>query len=182
MEFKAFVDGLMTFVRENQTYAPFIVMLLAFGESLAFVSLILPFWALLVGIGAIFGQASDFTFWAVLVAAAIGAGLGDWVSYWIGKHYHKQIAGMWPLRNYPDLLPKGHRFFDKYGAWAIVLGRFSGPLRASVPIVAGTVQMHQPTFQLANWSSAFLWAAVLMFFGDAIARLLSHSSGLFGLQ
>ena len=46
--------------------------------------------------------------------------------------------------------------------WAIVIGRFSGPLRASVPIVAGVTQMPQWKFQIANWSSAFLWSFVLL--------------------
>ena len=69
---------------------------------------------------------------------------------------------MWPLSRYPNLLPKGHEFFEKWGVWAIVIGRFSGPLRASVPIVAGVTQMPQIKFQIANWSSAFLWAFVLL--------------------
>ena len=37
-----------------------------------------------------------------------------------------------------------------------------GPLRASVPIVAGITQMPWLRFQIANWSSAFLWAFVLL--------------------
>jgi membrane protein DedA with SNARE-associated domain len=81
---------------------------------------------------------------------------------------------MWPLRNYPDLIPKGHAFFEKWGAWAIVLGRFSGPLRASVPLVAGIVEMPRATFQLANWSSAFLWAFVLLMFGDVLGHSLNQ--------
>ena len=69
---------------------------------------------------------------------------------------------MWPLKNHPTLIEKGRVFFRKWGAWAIVLARFSGPLRASVPIAAGIAQMPQRMFQLANWSSAFLWAFVLL--------------------
>ena len=69
---------------------------------------------------------------------------------------------MWPLSRHPDLLPRGHAFFERYGAWAIVLGRFSGPFRASVPIVAGAAQMDRFKFQVANWSSALLWAFVLL--------------------
>jgi membrane protein DedA with SNARE-associated domain len=109
-----------------------------------------------------------------MTMAAVGAALGDWLSYWLGQHYHEEIAGMWPLRNYPDLIPKGHAFFEKWGAWAIVLGRFSGPLRASVPLVAGIVEMPRPKFQLANWTSAFLWAFVLLMFGDVIGEGLNQ--------
>lgn len=180
MDFEQWFKGIEAFVIANKAWAPPIVMLLAFGESMAFVSLVLPFWGILVSIGAVLGATGSFDFWVVLAAAAVGAALGDWFSYWLGFHYHEQIARMWPLKNYPDLLPKGHAFFEKWGAWAIVLGRFSGPLRASIPIVAGAVEMPRTTFQIANWSSAFLWAGMLMLFGDGIGKLFSFIWSRFG--
>jgi membrane protein DedA with SNARE-associated domain len=69
---------------------------------------------------------------------------------------------MWPLKNHPQLIENGKTFFRRWGTWAIVLARFTGPLRASVPIVAGITEMPPILFQIANWSSAFLWAAVLL--------------------
>jgi membrane protein DedA with SNARE-associated domain len=181
MGLEGFADAVVAFVREHRALAPAIVFMLAFGESLAFVSLILPFWGMLVALGALFGATGSVDFWLVFVAAAVGAALGDWVSYWLGYHYHEQLARMWPLSRYPDLLPKGHEFFEKWGAWAIVLGRFSGPLRASVPIVAGIVEMPVVKFQIANWASAFLWAFVLLMFGDTLGqswRLINEQFGL----
>ncbi len=157
----------MAFVRNHQEWAGPIIFLLAFGESLAFVSLLLPFWAMLVGIGGLIvvnGSLVDFTL--VWFAASLGAALGDWVSYWLGKHFHEEIAGMWPLSRNPDLIPKGQKFFEEYGVWAIVIGRFFGPLRAAVPIVAGIAEMPFRLFQIANFSSAFLWAGVLLILGS----------------
>ncbi|MEZ5853240.1 MAG: DedA family protein [Hyphomicrobiaceae bacterium] len=168
-----FSQAIIEFVKEHRSWAPPLVMLLAFCESMAFISLVLPFWTVLITIGALFNATGSTDFWVIVAAAAIGAALGDWLSYWLGYHYHEQISRMWPLKNYPDLLPKGHAFFEKWGPWAIVLGRFSGPLRASVPIVAGVVQMPSGLFQIANWSSAFLWAISLMVFGDAIGKVWS---------
>lgn len=181
LELADMVGTLSTFVKENRALAGPIVFALAFGESIAFVSLVLPFWGMLVALGTLIGgNIGSPEFWTILVCAACGAALGDWVSYWLGYHYHEQIARMWPLSKYPDLLPKGHAFFEKWGPWAIVAGRFSGPLRASVPIVAGAVQMPRGLFQLANWSSAFLWAGVLLLFGDAISRVWTYVAKLFG--
>jgi membrane protein DedA with SNARE-associated domain len=172
VDFNAASEAIIGFARRHQDWLPLIVFVLAFGESLAFISLVLPFFAILVGIGALVGATGTLQFWIVLAAAAVGAALGDWLSYWLGKYYHKQIGAMWPLRNYPGLLPSGERFFHKWGAWAVVLGRFSGPLRASVPIVAGAVRMPQGKFQLANWSSAFLWAAVLLTLGGSLGEIV----------
>jgi membrane protein DedA with SNARE-associated domain len=150
-------------VRQYPNWMALIVLLLAFGESLAFVSLIFPFWGVMVlGIGPILGATDALNFWTVVAAAGVGAALGDWLSYWLGYHYHDRIQAMWPLKNHPDLIKRGRVFFKQWGAWAIVIGRFLGPLRASVPIVAGITEMPRLQFQIANWSSAFLWAAVLL--------------------
>jgi membrane protein DedA with SNARE-associated domain len=171
-----FTALIVEFVRQHPTWTAAIVAVLAFGESLAFVSLILPFWGIMVfGIGPLLAAVDAATFYAVVAAAAVGAALGDWLSYWIGFHYHERVQGLWPLRNHPHLLEQGRTFFKKWGAWAVILGRFSGPLRASVPIVAGSAEMPWFWFQLANWGSAFVWSAVLLSPGTfASTWLLQH--------
>lgn len=172
-----FIETLPVFVDQHRAWAPLIIMVLAFGESIAFVSLILPFWGLLIAIGALFsGSATEFLI--VLAAASVGAALGDWVSYWLGAHFKDRIAQLWPLSRYPDLLPRGEVFFNRYGVWAIVLGRFSGPLRASVPIIAGATRMDVVKFQIANWASAVLWAFALLVFGDFIGRFVGWAWSL----
>lgn len=152
---------IVEFVRTNQAYAIPIVFVLAFGESLAVVALLLPATVILWGVGAIIG-ASDLSFWPIYFAAAFGAAFGDWLSYWLGLHYHEQISRMWPLSRYPDLIPRGHRFFEKWGWPGVFLGRFIGPLRAIVPLTAGACRMPALPFQLANWTSAFVWAGVTL--------------------
>ena len=116
-EFKSATDALLAFVRAHQAWAIPAVFVLAFGESLAFISLVLPFFTILIAIGTIIGASGSLNFWSVLVSASCGAALGDWLSYWLGLHYHQQIAAMWPLNKYPDLLPAGERFFKRWGAW-----------------------------------------------------------------
>jgi membrane protein DedA with SNARE-associated domain len=59
---------------------------------------------------------------------------------------------------------------QKWGIAGIFIGRFFGPLRASVPLVAGIFDMPFWRFQIANFSSAFVWAAVLLTLGDVVAR------------
>src|SRR4051812_42296875 len=66
--------------RAHQAWAPVIVAVLAFCESLAFLSLLAPATVMLVGIGSLIG-ATGLDFWPVWLGAAVGASLGDWVSY-----------------------------------------------------------------------------------------------------
>jgi membrane protein DedA with SNARE-associated domain len=159
--FEEYAQPVLDFVRANEAWAAPIVFALAFAESMAFIGLLVPAWGILVGVGALIG-ASGISFWPIWIAASLGAALGDWVSYWLGFHYKGQIARMWPLSRQPGLIPRGHIFMEKWGWMAIVIGRFFGPLRASVPLVAGILAMPLLPFQLANFGSAFLWAAVLL--------------------
>ena len=158
------------FVRAHEIWAAPIIGALAFGESLAFISLLLPAWAILVALGAVIGQ-SGISFWPIWVAGAVGAALGDWLSYWVGIKLGPAVAHVWPLSRHPDLLPKGETFVARWGALGIFLGRFSGPLRATVPLVAGIFAMPFWLFQTANFVSAFVWVAVLLTLGDVTAAI-----------
>jgi membrane protein DedA with SNARE-associated domain len=169
MDFHTAVQQTVDFVRLNQTWAVPIVFALAFGESLAFISLLIPAWGALVAIGALIGS-SGIRFWPVWVAAALGAAFGDWLSYWIGLKLEHAAANVWPLSRHPDLVPRGEAFMKKWGAPGVFIGRFFGPLRAVVPLVAGIFEMPFWLFQIANFSSAFVWAAMLLTIGDVISK------------
>ncbi len=169
MDLQTIVQQTVDFVRDNQVWASPIVFLLAFGESLAFISLLIPAWGALVAIGALIGP-SGMNFWPLWLAGSLGAAFGDWLSYWIGLKLEHTVAQVWPLSRHPDLIPRGEVFMKKWGIPGIFIGRFFGPLRASVPLIAGIFEMPFWRFQLANFSSAFVWSAVLLTIGDAISK------------
>ena len=158
---EGFIQSCLDFVRAHEAWAAPVVFALSFGESFAFISLLLPATVILWGIGGMIG-ASGIDFWSIWFAAAIGAAFGDWVSYWFGFHYHTQIERMWPLSKHPDLMPRARKLFERWGAPGVFIGRFFGPLRAVVPLVAGAAQMPRLHFQIANWTSAFVWATTML--------------------
>jgi len=167
---EAHAQYVVEFVRVHEAWAAPVVFALAFGESLAFISLLIPAWAALVGIGVLISS-GNLNFWPVWVAGSVGAALGDWLSYWIGVKLGPPVAHMWPPSRHPELLPKGEAFVKRWGVLAIFIGRFFGPLRASVPLVAGIFRMPPWQFQIANFSSAFVWAAVLLTLGDVVSTI-----------
>jgi len=168
---EAGAQQLVEFVRLHEAWAAPIVFVLAFAESLAFISLLVPAWAALIGIGVVIAS-GDLVFWPIWVAGSIGAALGDWLSFWIGVKVGPAVAHVWPLSRSPELLPKGETFVRRWGPLAIFIGRFFGPLRASVPLVAGIFRMPNWEFQAANITSAFVWAGVLLTVGDVFAKLI----------
>ena len=168
---EAYGQQIVEFARTHEAWAAPIVFGLAFGESLAFVSLLLPAWAALVAIGTVI-MAGGLNFWPIWIAGSLGAAFGDWLSYWIGRKLEYSVQNIWPLSRHPTLIPRGEAFVKRWGILGIFIGRFSGPLRASVPLIAGMFEMPFWRFQLANFSSAFLWAAVLLTLGDLGAWLI----------
>lgn len=169
MGFEELVRGLSDFVRDHQAWAAPMVFVLAFGESLAFLSLFIPGWAALVAIGALVGS-SGINFWPVWIGGALGAAMGDWLSYWVGFTFKDRVVGMWPLSRHPEMLVRAEKFVQRWGIAAIFIGRFFGPLRAFVPLAAGIFEMPYWYFQLANFSSAFVWAAVVLAPGSLAMR------------
>lgn len=156
MEYKV-----IAFVQAQHAWAAPLVFVLAFGESLAFVSLVLPATVILLAFGGLIG-AADLPFWPIWGAAAAGAILGDWLSYWIGYRYQHAVARMWPLSRHPGLVARGVRVFRRWGIVGVFFGRFLGPLRAAVPLAAGICGMPGLPFQLANVASGMIWAAGIL--------------------
>ncbi len=148
-------------VRLHQAWAAPVCFALAFAESLAFLSLIVPSSVILIAIGGVVGY-TGLSFVELFVATALGAAFGDWLSYWLGSTFKDRIATVWPFTRYPDLLPRGRRFFERWGAPGVFVGRFLGPFRATVPIIAGMCLMPFWLFQAANWTSAVVWAFAML--------------------
>ena len=126
MDFHAIVQQVIDFVRSNESWALPIVFALAFGESLAFISLLIPATVALVGIGALIG-ASGIDFVPIWIAASLGAAVGDWLSFWFGVTFKEAVAKFWPLSHYPDLIPRGEGFVQRFGIYAVAIGRLLAP-------------------------------------------------------
>ncbi|MDE2332983.1 MAG: DedA family protein [Rhodospirillales bacterium] len=151
----------LAWLQQHEAWAPAVVFALAFGESLALISLLLPATFILLGASGLIG-AAGLAFWPVWVAAVAGAVLGDAVSYWLAVYFQDAVGRAWPLSRHPDLLARGHVFFRRWGVGSVFLGRFFGPLRSAVPLVAGLCGMPQLPFQLANLASALAWATLML--------------------
>ncbi|WP_188612447.1 DedA family protein [Chelatococcus reniformis] len=155
------------FIRANAAWAPLFVGVLAFCESLAIVSFFVPATGILLAVGALaaVGEIALLPMWA---AAAAGAVFGDWLSYAVGLYFKEDIHRRWPLARYPEFMGRAETFMRRWGAWGVFIGRFSGPLRAFVPLAAGVFHLSQLRFQAANISSAAIWSFVVLAPGQAV--------------
>lgn len=165
-------EALIAFAANHHAWAGPIVFGLAFAESMVVLSLAVPFTSIIVASGALIG-AGTLDPWIILPWGILGAVCGDALSYWIGLYFDDKVPHIWPFKSNPELLENGHRFFRRWGVLAVFIGRFFGPLRAVVPVVAGMMDMPQFRFQLANAVSAIVWLPALMMPGAIAGRLFS---------
>jgi membrane protein DedA with SNARE-associated domain len=157
MDFQHYAMLTVEFLKTHQAWAAPIVFALAFGESLAFLSLLLPATVILFAVGGLMG-ASNIPFIPVCIAAALGSILGYGISYYLGLYFKDDIVKLWPFSRNPDMLPRSRAFFEKWGALGVFMGHFFGPIRAVIPVVAGMYQLNATQFWLANIVSSCLWA------------------------
>jgi membrane protein DedA with SNARE-associated domain/membrane-associated phospholipid phosphatase len=166
------LNALLAWIALHTGSAYAAVFLVSFGESLALVGLIVPGTVIMFGIGAIIATGS-LGLKPVLLLAAAGAVAGDGLSYWLGRHFQDELRRMWPFARYPDMLKKGESFFGSHGGKSVLLGRFVGPVRPVIPVVAGMLGMRPLHFGIVNTLSAIGWAIAYtlpgLFFGTSLA-------------
>ncbi|MCC6564007.1 DedA family protein [Candidatus Uhrbacteria bacterium] len=108
----------------------------------------------------------------LLIVLLIAAIAGDAFNYWIAREMGlKLLEG--PLSGYVNQkhLEKATRFYEKYGAKAIVLARFVPIMRTIAPFTAGIARMDYRRFALYNVVGAVLWVSIFTLGGYVFGNI-----------
>lgn len=173
--FVDYIEPLTTWIQANPKSALFFTMLISLTESLAIIGSIIPGSLTMTAIGILAGSGVmriDLT----LIAATIGAIAGDVASYALGYIYHEQLVKIWPFNKYPSLIFYGKEFFLNHGGKSVVIGRFIGPLRSIIPVIAGIMKMPKSHFLFANTISAIGWSILYVMPGYLVGAASSQLS------
>ncbi len=152
-----YLDIFSNYVLQHPYIGELATFLIAFGESLPLIGTIIPGSITMTVIGILVGR-NILPMSTTLILATLGALTGDMIGFWVGKHYNERLRYMWPFKKHPKWLTMGEGFFKKHGGKSILLGRFVGPARSSVPLFAGLLKMRWSKFLMAAIPSAVLWA------------------------
>jgi len=147
---------LTAFIVQHRAWAGPIIGLVVLGETLAVVGMFFPATPIMFAIGGMIG-AGTLPMAPILGWATAGAILGYGISYSLGHRAGPSIYYRPLFRRHRMMFAKARLFFRQYGFLAIFVGRFLGPVRATVPLVSGVVKMNRSTFQMANIISACVW-------------------------
>ncbi|MEA9986523.1 phosphatidylglycerol lysyltransferase domain-containing protein [Subtercola sp. RTI3] len=103
--------------------------------------------------------------WFVATSAVIGAVLGDSIGYLIGRRFGVRLltvgARRFPKQFGAEQIHRAIGGMNRWGAWAVVGGRFVAFLRILVGPLAGTLRMPYRRFLAANATGAVLWAGAV---------------------
>lgn len=127
--------------------------------------IIMPFAGYLVSTG-------EMNLYLAATAGALGCNLGSIVAYEIGRRGGRPLAEKWGryVLVGPGELDLADRFFNKWGNWAILIGRLLPVVRTFIAFPAGVARMklipfHVYTF-IGSWPFCFALAWVGMVLGD----------------
>lgn len=178
------VHTTLQFIKQHQGWAFPVIFLVSFGESFVGLSLLFPGTTILVIAGTLvqwpFNPHGVLDIWPVLIGAILGAVIGDTISFMIGQRFGHHLDKYWFFVRHPDLLARGYAFFERFGTASVFIGRFFGPMRAVIPLVAGIMKMPNGRFWFANVASAVIWAPALLLLGTIlheIVRVLGAKRG-----
>ncbi len=151
------IDPLITFVSAHTWLAYLTIFLAALLEAVPIVGAVIPGSTVIFALSALVPGGELELGW-VLLAAIVGALLGDGSAFLLGHREQREILSAWPLSNYPKVVSQSEAFFHRWGTLAVFFARFVPPIRAFVPMTAGALGMAPLLFYAVNIPAVLLWA------------------------
>lgn len=154
------------------------IAIIAFIESFALVGVLVPGVVLLFSLAALVSQLDIPIHWALL-SAATGACAGDISSFLIGRRVADRLHQIAWFQRHQVWLEQGEWFFRRWGWLSVIIGRFVGPIRPVVPLIAGTLHMPKRLFIGLNLVSVMAWAPIYIlpgYFTIEVAHLVETHS------
>ena len=110
--------------------------------------------------------------WVPLVVLPLAAFLGNIVGYWIGYKGGPAVFNRPNSRFFrPEFVTRAEKFFDRFGAPAIILARFVPVVRTVATVLAGVSRMRFSLYALYSMIGAILWADGVFLLGYGLGKL-----------
>ena len=170
------IDPLIAFVSTHAEFAYLALFLAALLEAVPVIGSVIPGSTIIFALSALIPGGELQLKW-VLLAAIVGALLGDGSAFWFGHREKREILATWPLSNYPRVIVRSEAFFHRWGTLAVFFARFIPPIRAFIPVTAGALGMSPPVFYSINIPAILLWAPAHVLPGVAAVSALHRYGG-----
>lgn len=107
----------------------------------------------------------------LLLLLVIASFMGDFTGYFKGKWLGEKLFVDNNSRFFKkEYLERGSSFYNRFGMWAFILGRFMPIIRTLVPMIAGASKFKFKKFLLFNLFGAFTWVCTLVPLGYYVGK------------
>lgn len=160
------LDSITGWLTLNPSWLGVAVVLIACFECLAIVGLIVPGTVIMFAVAVLAGSGA-LSLGETLLLGFAGGLSGDFLSYFLGRRFHQNIRQLPGLRTHPQWIGRAELYFQRYGIASLLVGRFIGPLRPMLPMVAGMFDMPFVRFAAVSVLAAAGWSIVYLLPGWA---------------
>jgi membrane-associated protein len=109
---------------------------------------------------------------AFLIVAPVAAVLGNLVGYWIGYRAGPVVFDRPNSRLFrPEYVERSHRFFERFGSWTIIIGRFVPIVRTVATVMAGVGRMRFALYALYSTIGGVVWADGVLLLGRELGKI-----------
>ncbi len=162
---------LVAFVQQYGTWVYALLFAIIFVETGVVVMPFLPGDSLLFVVGALCGLGL-MNLPLTLALLVLAAALGDQVNYSVGRWFGPRVFKWEQSRFFNrQAFDRTHAFYEKYGPFALIAGRFMPFVRTFVPFVAGVGEMTRSKFTLFNVLGAIIWVVGVTMAGYLFGNL-----------
>jgi membrane-associated protein len=148
--------------------AMILVCLIVIAETGLFIGVILPGGdSLLFAVGVMIGAGViDFPIWLACILISISAVIGDQLGYFIGRKAGPAIFKRPDSKFFSqDNAVRAQKFFEKYGAKAVIFAHFVPVMRTFIPVAAGVGKMKYSYYLRYNIIGALSWGLIVPLLG-----------------
>src|SRR5215211_5734564 len=152
------------------------VAVFAFLETAAFVGLLAPGETAVV-VGGVVAERGGVDLVPLIGLVWLAAAAGDLVSFLLGRRLGRPFLERHGerLRLGPARMARIDSFYERHGGKAVLLGRFTGLIRAVSPFVAGASGLALRRFVAWSLAGALLWAATFTLVGYGFSESFAES-------
>jgi membrane protein DedA with SNARE-associated domain len=175
----AALQQFLDWINAHPNWALALLLITSVLDAIFIVGAFVPAAVVLFAVGALVALGS-LDLWTVLVVAALGAVIGDGLSFWLGRRYGEALFASKLMRRYPEAVANSRRFFDRNGVQGVMLARFLGPLRALTPALAGASGMRTWVFVTSDSIAALGWALAYVLPGVVFGASLGLAAEVAG--
>ncbi len=156
-----------------ETFGLIGVMLIVFAECGLLVGFFLPGDSLLFTAGLLVSKGTFHTpLWLLIVLLLVAAVAGNECGYAIGRRTGPAVFRRTDGRFFrQEYVERARAFFDRYGARALVLGRFVPVVRTFITVMAGVAHMPHRTYLLYNVVGGVAWTTLVTLLGYFLGKI-----------